>query len=136
MVIRNLLAIILGLIVGSVLNMSLIILGGYVVPPPVGADMNTMEGLQAAMPLFQAQHFIFPFLAHALGSLAGAFVAVKISKQAQLMCALIIGFLFQLGGISMVVQLPAPFWFNALDLLCAYMPMAYLGFYLAYKPSV
>ncbi len=27
----------------------------------------------------------------------------------------------------MVLQLPSPMWFNALDLIVAYIPMAYLG---------
>lgn len=38
-----------------------------------------------------------------------------------------IGVVFLLGGISMVVMVPALTWFNILDLTCAYIPMAWLG---------
>jgi hypothetical protein len=33
----------------------------------------------------------------------------------------------------MVIDLPAPIWFEALDLLIAYFPMGYLGYRLAKK---
>jgi hypothetical protein len=125
---RTSLAVLLGLLLGSAVNMSLILVGGHLIPPPAGADVTTLQGLQASIHLFQVQHFIFPFLAHALGSLMGALIAVKIAKQAQLICAMIVGLLFLLGGISMVVQLPAPLWFNVVDLVLAYLPMAWLGY--------
>jgi hypothetical protein len=35
--------------------------------------------------------------------------------------------MFLLGGIANVAMLPAPLWFSALDLLLAYLPMAWLG---------
>jgi hypothetical protein len=31
------------------------------------------------------------------------------------------------GGITNVVLLPSPMWFNALDLLGAYIPMGWIG---------
>jgi len=33
----------------------------------------------------------------------------------------------------MVLSLPSPIWFNALDLIGAYLPMAYLGYKLVTK---
>ena len=68
---RNILGFVAGLIVGGIVNMALINFGPMVIPPPAGADITTMEGLQAAMPLFEPKHFVFPFLAHALGTLVG-----------------------------------------------------------------
>ena len=44
------------------------------------------------------KNFVFPFLAHALGTLAGAFVAAKIAASHKMRFALAIGFLFLLGG--------------------------------------
>jgi len=44
------------------------------------------------------------------------------------------GILFLLGGVSMVIMLPeTPIWFILLDLICAYIPMAYLGNKMAYR---
>lgn len=125
--IRNIIAIIVGVIIGSIINGSLIAISGKVIPPPNGADVTTLEGLKASIHLFEAKHFIFPFLAHALGTLVGAFIAAKIAVRNKLRVALIVGVLFLLGGIANCFMLPAPFWFMAVDVLFAYMPMAYLG---------
>ena len=51
--------------------MGLIMLSGKVIPPPAGSDVATMEGLKASLHLFEPKHFVFPFLAHALGTLVG-----------------------------------------------------------------
>ena len=68
-VLRLVLAIVLGLVLGGVVNMALIMVSGHVIPPPAGADMTTAEGIRAALPLLESRHFLFPFLAHALGTL-------------------------------------------------------------------
>lgn len=126
-IVRNILAVIAGLVVGSIVNMGLIMLGGKLIPPPAGADVSTMESLAASMHLFQGQHFIFPFLAHALGTLAGAMVAAGVAASSKMTLALIIGVAFLAGGIYSAFALPAPAWFIAADVLLAYLPMAWLG---------
>ncbi|NUQ81891.1 MAG: hypothetical protein HUU10_09800 [Bacteroidetes bacterium] len=129
--IRNILAVIAGIVGGSVLNMALVTVGPMVVPPPAGADLTTMEGLKAAMALMEPAHFLFPFLAHALGTLLGAFLAAKIATSQQVPLAFLIGGLFLIGGIINVMMLPSPLWFTLLDLIGAYLPMAWLGARLA-----
>lgn len=130
---KNILAVIAGAIIGSIVNGLLVSVGGKVVPPPPGADFTTEEGLKAAMSLMEGRHFVFPFLAHALGTLVGAFVAAKIAATSKMTMALIVGVLFLIGGIYMVSILPSPMWFSALDLIVAYIPMAFLGGKLAIK---
>lgn len=124
---RIVLAVVAGLIVGSAVNMGLIVLGGKVIPVPPGADSTTLEGLKSSMHLLEARHFVFPFLAHALGTLAGALVAGLLSPGGSAVPAYVVGGLFLLGGIANVVMLPAPAWFGAVDLLLAYLPAAWLG---------
>lgn len=128
---RVLLAVVLGLVVGSVVNMGLIMVSGKVIPPPAGADVTTMEGLKASLHLFEAKHFVFPFLAHALGTLVGAVVATLLAPGRSAIPAYVVGGLFLLAGIANVVMLPAPVWFSAVDLLLAYLPAAWLGNVLA-----
>ena len=126
-ILRNILAVIVGLFVGSIVNMGLISISGSVIPPPAGIDPSDLESLKTGMHLFEAKHFIFPFLAHALGTLVGAFVAAKVGATRKMALALVIGFFFMLGGISMITMVPSPTWFTVLDLVVAYLPMAWLG---------
>ena len=126
-ILRTILAVLLGLVLGSVVNMALVMASGHVIPPPAGADMTTAEGIRAALPLLEPKHFLFPFLAHALGTLAGAFVAFMVAGSRKAAFAWTIGVLFLAGGVAAAVMIPAPAWFIALDLLLAYLPMAWLG---------
>lgn len=128
---RNILAVVAGIVVGSIVNMGLISVSGTAIPPPAGADVTTTEGLKASMHLFEPRHFVFPFLAHALGTLAGAAVATRLGTAHTMRLAMIVGVVFLAGGIAAVMMLPSPLWFNAVDLLGAYLPMAWLGWKLA-----
>ncbi len=127
-ILRNILSVIAGIAIGSVVNMGIIQISGSIIPPPEGADNTTMEGLKASMHLFQPKHFLFPFLAHALGTFAGAILATLIAASHKMKFALAIGAFFLIGGISTVLMLPSPLWFTLVDLLGAYLPMAWLGF--------
>jgi hypothetical protein len=130
---RIILAVVLGFVIGSVINMGFITLSGKVIPPPAGADVTTMEGLKAALPLFAPKHFIFPFLAHAVGTFVGAYVATLLAPGRSSVPGYVVGGLFLLGGIANVVMLPAPVWFSAADLLLAYLPAAWLACALAQR---
>jgi hypothetical protein len=132
---KNILAILSGIIIGMIVNMSIVMIGPNVIPPPNGANVTTAEGLKAAIHLFQVKHFIFPFLAHALGTFAGAWMAARLAAKHHLKLALGIGFFFLAGGIANVFMLPSPAWFNALDLIFAYLPMSYLAATLAMPKS-
>ncbi|QYO65990.1 hypothetical protein [Leptolyngbya sp. 7M] len=124
---RNILAVIVGIIIGSVVNMALVMVGPMVVPPPEGVNVETMEGLRAAMSRFEAKHFIFPFLAHSIGTLVGALTAAMIAVERKMLVGMVVGCFFLLGGIAAASMLGAPMWYNALDLIFAYIPMAWLG---------
>ncbi|MGH7662879.1 MAG: hypothetical protein ACRENI_01055 [Gemmatimonadaceae bacterium] len=126
-VVRNILAVVVGFVVGSLVNMGLILVSGSIIAPPAGADVTTMEGLKASIQLFEPKHFLFPFLAHALGTLVGASIAASMAISRKRQLALVIGVLFLAGGVANVFMLPSPMWFNAVDLLGAYLPMAWLG---------
>lgn len=124
---KNILAVIAGIFIGSIVNMAIITISGAIIPPPDGADVTTSEGLKASMHLFEPKHFIMPFLAHALGTLAGAIITARIAASHALMLSLGIGAFFLLGGIASVFMLPSPLWYSIVDLTLAYIPMAYMG---------
>ncbi len=124
---RNVLALVVGCVVGSIVNMGIIAVSHYLIPPPAGGDVSTMEALSATMHLFQPKHFVFPFLAHALGTFAGALVAALMAVTHNMKFALGVGIFFLAGGIASVFMLPSPVWFTVVDLAGAYIPMAYLA---------
>ena len=125
--IRNVLAVIVGFMAGSAVNMGLVMASPHIIPPPAGVDVNDIESIKASIHLYEFKHFIVPFLAHALGTVVGAYVAVIISASYKLIVGLVIGVLFLLGGISVAFMLPSPTWFVVVDIVGAYMPMAWIG---------
>ncbi|MEZ5196758.1 MAG: hypothetical protein R2764_10240 [Bacteroidales bacterium] len=126
-IIRNILAIVAGIVLGSAANMGIIMISGSIIPPPEGTDVTTTEGLKEAIHLFEPKHFILPFLAHAIGTLVGAFLAALIAANHKMKFALGIGVFFLIGGIANIIMLPSPLWFTIVDLVGAYIPMAYFA---------
>ena len=125
-VVRNVAAFVIGIIVASILNMALVTLGPVVFPPPAGVNMSDATSLGSSVHLLEPRHFVCPFLAHALGTLAGAAVAFLIASHRVVM-AWMIGVFFLLGGIAASLMIGAPVWFVAVDLLFGYLPPAWLG---------
>lgn len=119
------LAVLAGIFVGGIVNFGIIILSSSIIPPPDGVDVSNIESIKANIHLYKPIHFLFPFLAHSLGTFSGAVLAIKISKQTKI--AYMVALVFLYGGISMVTQVPSPMWFTVLDLGLAYIPMAWLA---------
>jgi hypothetical protein len=130
-ILRNIGSLILGIIAGMIVNYSMIAVGNMIIAPPLSEDITSPEGLKASMPFFEWQHFIFPFLAHALGTFVGAVIAAIVSADSKMKFAMTIGFFFLMGSVANMVLLPAPVWFSILDFVLAYVPMAYLGWMVA-----
>ena len=123
---KNILATLGGVVIGMVVNMVLIITGNKLIP--FEDSMNPMNAMN-----WELKYFIFPFIAHAIGTLSGALVAAKFTASYQIIFAICIGIFFLLGGITMVFILPAPTWFAVVDLLLAYIPMSWLGWKISNK---
>ena len=123
---KNILAILGGGLIGMVVNMGLIITGNQLIPFEDG--INPMNAT-----MWEIKYFIFSFLAHAIGTLSGAFIAAKFSASYHMIFAICIGIFFLLGGITMVFILPAPIWFVIVDLFLAYIPMSWLGWKISNK---
>ena len=124
---KNVLAVIVGFVVGSIANMILVTVGPYVIPPPDGVDVTNVESIRSSMHLFEFKHFIFPFLAHSLGTLVGAYLAALIAASCRLAVAMVVGGIFLIGGIVNVAMIGGPILFNVVDLVGAYIPMAWIG---------
>jgi hypothetical protein len=132
-IIVNIVAVLMGLFAGAMVNGGIINISSKIIPPPIGSNLQTMEGLIKAMPIMEPKHFIMPFLAHALGTFVGAILCSLVARSQKLILALSIGLIFFIGGFTMVFQLPAPLWFDLVDLIFAYFPMAWLGYKIVSK---
>lgn len=132
---RNILAVVAGLIAGGFANMILISIGPRVFPPPAGMDMNDLESIRAHAHLLQPRNFVFPFLAHAANAFVGALVAHTVAASRRAVFAWVMGAVSLCGGIAAALMIPAPAWFVAFDLIVAYLPMAWLAIQLGEKLS-
>lgn len=130
---RNFIALFGGAALGAFANGAIISLQPYILPLPEGVDPNNIESLTLAMETFTWENFIMPFMAHAIGTFVGAYFAVRVARHRQLFKAMAISGIFLLGGIQMVRLLPAPLWFEVLDLTLAYLPMGGLAYYFAMR---
>jgi hypothetical protein len=125
-VLRIILGLFLGLFVGAMVNGSFIELGMKIFPYPNGVNFNTPEGMKAFSEL-PFKFYIFPFIAHAMGTLSGCLIALLLVRTYATWVVYTIGFLFFTGGIMAVYMINAPLWFDILDLSLAYIPMAWLA---------
>ena len=120
---KNIAIVILGIIVGMIVNIGLIILGEAIFPPSENFEpMNAMN--------WDFKYFIFPFSAHSIGTLSGALIVSKVSNKSSIILPVIVGLYFLLGGIYMITILPAPTWFVLLDVI-----LGLIAFFNNYKNS-
>ncbi len=125
---RIILSLILGIVSGSAINILLIIAGQNIITAP--SSFNPMNAQD-----WTVSFFIFPFLAHSLGTLVGSFVAAKASKEYHISISLMVGLWFLAGGIYMTTIITATTWFEILDIIICYIAMAYIGWELNKRGS-
>ena len=123
---KNILVVLGGYLLGMVVNMGLIITGNQLIP--FADSVNPMDAT-----MWEIKYFLFPFFAHAMGTLSGSYIAAKFAASYHMILAICIGIFFLSGGISMVFILPAPIWFIVIDLVFAYLPMGWLGWKISNK---
>ena len=126
-VLKNALFVVVGFILGSAVNMALLAGGSALIPAPQGVDINDAESIANSIHLFEAKHFVFPFLAHALGTLFGALAAGYLGWQTRRVLVWCVAALFFAGGVAATFMIPAPVTYVAIDLTLAYAPMALLA---------
>ncbi len=132
-IVRNILAVVLGFVLGSIVNMLVLSAGHALMPPPAGFDGTSLEGVAKTIHLLTPVDLIVPFLAHAIGPFVGVLAAMFIAASSRKTIAIILGVLFLAGGIAANIMIPAPMWYRVVDVVFAYIPMAFLGWKLSGK---
>ena len=134
-IVRNSLSVIGALIIGVVVNYGIILLGHDFFFPPEGVNPEDIASIKANVHLYSAKHFLVPFLAHAIGTLTGAYAISRFAVSKHKILAITIGAFFFLGGLTLSILLPEFWKYSIIDLILAYFPMAILGWNLAGKPE-
>ena len=107
---RNIGAVIAGLIVGMALNMALIMVNLIPFPMPEGVSMQDQEAFSAWASTLPDTAFILPMVAHLAQAFFGGWVAARLGASAPLRLAMIIGVGSLLGGIYNAMSLEIPTW--------------------------
>lgn len=125
-IVKSILAIIVGVVIGSVVNGGIIFLSNAIFGAPEGMDLFDAESVKAHADKLTTANFVGTLLAHQLGTLVGSFVAAKIAPAGKMIFAIVIGAWFLLGGLYAISLIPAPIWFVVADLVL-YIPLAFTG---------
>ncbi|WP_426479090.1 hypothetical protein ACP3T3_06470 [Chryseobacterium sp. CBSDS_008] len=114
---RRILAVLAGLITGSICITVVEKIGHSLYPPPPEAAAGDMEALKIYVGQAPFMALFFIIIAYALAAVVSGFTATKISNDGKLTAALICGIIFLLMTLYMMISLPAPIWFWILGIL-------------------
>lgn len=126
-ILRNVLAVVAGIVLGGVANLAVLQVGMSLAPMPEGIDPMDPLSIKQNLDRFSLANFLVPLFAHAIGTFAGALIAATIAGTRKMQMALLVGVFFLSSGIQMIVQVGGPLWFKIADIALAYIPMAWLG---------
>ena len=107
---RNILAVLVGMIVGMGINMAFLFLNVALHPMPSGVTFEDAEGMVDYISTLPLQAFFLVLVAHLGQAFVGGWVAARISANHPMAVALIVGSLSLLGGFLNMMQLPHPWW--------------------------
>ncbi|MEM7307641.1 MAG: hypothetical protein AAF682_13265 [Planctomycetota bacterium] len=108
---RNVGAVIVGLIAGNIWNIALILLNSKVFfPMPEGMDMQDPEQMKAYVATLPPQAFLTVLAAHVGQAGVGGWIAAKLGGSRPMLLSGIIGALTLAGAVYNQIALEAPAW--------------------------
>src|SRR5690606_4181733 len=108
---RNIVAVIAGLLVAGAAAMLLEVVVHAIHPPPEDFDLYDRVKLKELMDATPPWVYVAIMLAHLVGTFLGAWLTAAIARgRWQLGLAMIVGFLLMLGGSANMLMIPHPFW--------------------------
>jgi len=109
--IRNIIALVVGLALGMVVNLALVSLNMSLLHPmPAGSSMSDPVQFQAYLDTLPATAFLVAVLAHLGQAFVGGWVAARLCTTRPVVFAMIIGAISLAGGISMMATYKGPDW--------------------------
>ena len=126
---RNILAVVVGVVIGSFAIMIVEGFSHFLYPYPEGLDHSDQKAMAAYVATLPNAAILFVVLAHAVGAFVMAVVTTLIATSRQLLLSFVGGLVLMAGGVAMMFKIPHPDWFPFVDLL-VYLPFAWFGSYL------
>ena len=120
---RTIIAIPAGLIVGGIVISIVQIAAITVLPLPEGVPTDRALIEPGDIP---AVNMTFVLIAWAAGAFVGGGIAARVARQAKRRLALIVGAFFLIAGIYNMIAIPSPLWFWVVGILL-FLPSAHLG---------
>ncbi len=127
---RTLLAVVAGVIAAMLLMFALETLGLMMFPPPPGLQIHNEADLAMLVAMSSTGKKLWVVSGWALASLAGGWVAARISRRHPRGAAVAVGTLIVIGAVMNAMTIAHPLWMNVLGVLLP-VPMALLGARLA-----
>ncbi len=113
---RRILAVIAGIIVGSIGIWLIERVGHSLYPFPEGLKPTDIEGFKTYVENLPFMGKFIVILGYALGALLSGFVATKVANNNKPTAAIICGIIFMFFTIYNMVVLPTPIWFWVLGI--------------------
>lgn len=132
--VRNIIAVILGLVVATLVIMSIQMISYSLYPMPEGIDPTDTEAMRTHVQSLPPMAFLIVLLSYFMGTLIGVIVAIKVADTHHKQLALGIATVLMILGIINLFQITHPMWFNIICVLL-FIPTALLGYQLA-KPKL
>lgn len=107
---RNIGAVIAGLIAGNVINMAIVMLNMQLFPGPEGLDMNDPDQMQAYIAELPTVAMLIAMVAHLSQAALGGWVAARLAGSRPRVLAMIIGVLTVVGSIANHAMIGGPTW--------------------------
>lgn len=114
---KKIMAVIAGIIVGSICVWAVETVNHLIYPYPEGMKPGDMEGFKNYIEALPFLGKFMVIIGYALGALVSGFIATKISKDGKPTAALICGIIFLVFTIYNMTVLPTPIWFWVLGIL-------------------
>ena len=107
---RNVAAVVAGLVAGMVFNMALIQLNTVFFPLPEGTTMADTPQMREAIKAMPGAAWILVMIAHLGQAFVGGWVAARLGASHRMALALVVGVLSLAGGVANAVMLDTPAW--------------------------
>jgi len=107
---RNVIAVIIGIIAGMALNMGILEINSLAYPIPEGLDIKVPAQLQNYLDTLPAPAFLLAMAAHLAQSFGGGWIAARLGSSRPMLLAMIVGAVSLAGGVMMMTMVKGPAW--------------------------